>query len=188
MARPPTSPWPRGGRRRRRCRTKPRHTTRLEGLPDSVRVTRRRHPFEGQTLAVLGGMHRHGVLELLVVLGDGSKSLMPMDWTDVAATDTSAASATLGSLRDLLRAVTVVAALLPAVAAGGFDAGGQSSQEAAEVCPRSARPGSARRGGGLAERAGGVKRSRSGRRDKGFDPVDGQGDRARAGRRGGGQR
>src|SRR5690348_11114323 len=127
-------------------RTKPRHTTRLEGLPDSVRVTRRRHPFEGQTLAVLGGMHRHGVLELLVVLADGSKVLIPSDWTDAATAATPTEVGTLGSLRDLLRAVTVVAALLPAVAAGGFKAGGQSSEEAADVRPRSARPGSARRG------------------------------------------
>ena len=71
----------------RRCgrssRTKPRHTTRLEALPASVRVTRRCHPFEGRVLAVLGGMRRHGVLELLVVLPDGSKALMPAGWTDM---------------------------------------------------------------------------------------------------------
>ena len=52
-----------------------------------MRVTRRCHPFEGRVLTVLGGMRRHGVLELLVVLPDGSKALMPAGWTDVRATE-----------------------------------------------------------------------------------------------------
>jgi hypothetical protein len=50
----------------------PRPTTRVEDLPSSVRIARPRHPFEGQSLQVLGGMRRHGVLELLLVLPDGS--------------------------------------------------------------------------------------------------------------------
>ena len=48
-----------------------------------VVVTRRRHPLEGQSLRVLGGMRRHGRLELLLVLPDGSKSLIPAAWTDL---------------------------------------------------------------------------------------------------------
>ena len=65
-------------------------------------------------------MRRHGVLELLVVLPDGSKALMPSGWTDAQATDRVADAGTLGCLRDLLDAVRVVAALLPdpGVAAG----------------------------------------------------------------------
>ena len=32
---------------------------------------------------MLGGMRRHGPLELLVVLPDGSKRLIPAEWTDL---------------------------------------------------------------------------------------------------------
>ena len=78
-----------------------------------MRVIRRRHPFEGRVLPVLGGMRRRGVLELLVVLPDGSKALMPAGWTDRSATEGVPAAGTLGSLADLLHAVAVVAALLP---------------------------------------------------------------------------
>ena len=82
-------------------------------MPTSVRVTRRCHPFEGRVLTVLGAMRRHGELELLVVFPDGSKALMSAAWTDGWATESALAAATLGSLADLLHAVTVVAALLP---------------------------------------------------------------------------
>jgi hypothetical protein len=42
----------------------------------AVAVTRRRHPLEGRCLQVVGHMQRLGRLELLVVLPDGSKSLV----------------------------------------------------------------------------------------------------------------
>ena len=32
---------------------------------------------------LLGWMHRHGSLELLLVLPDGTKSLIPAEWTDL---------------------------------------------------------------------------------------------------------
>ena len=53
---------------------------------------------------MLGGMRRHGVVELLLVLPDGSKSLIPAGWTDAAqaGADGGAGMATLGSLTDLL--------------------------------------------------------------------------------------
>ena len=50
-------------------------------LPGMVVVTRERHPLAGRELRVLGGMRRHGQLELLLVLPDGSKSLVPAAWT-----------------------------------------------------------------------------------------------------------
>ena len=50
-------------------------------LPGTVLVTRPRHPLEGRELRVLGGMRRHGRLELLLVLPDGSKRLIPAEWT-----------------------------------------------------------------------------------------------------------
>ena len=47
-----------------------------------MRITRPRHPLQDKLLQVLGGMTRHGVMELLLVLPDGSKSLVPAAWTD----------------------------------------------------------------------------------------------------------
>lgn len=76
-------------------------------MPPFVTVTRRLHPLEGQMLRVLGKMHRHGEEELLLVLGDGSKSLIPSAWTDFSGTrgrddDAPEGTATLGRLEDLL--------------------------------------------------------------------------------------
>ena len=53
-------------------------------LPGTTVITRVRHPLEGRELRVLGGMRRHGRLELLLVLPDGSKSLVPAAWTSAA--------------------------------------------------------------------------------------------------------
>ena len=54
-------------------------------LPGTVVVTRPRHPLAGRELRVLGGMRRHGRLELLLVLPDGSKRLIPAEWTSLHA-------------------------------------------------------------------------------------------------------
>jgi hypothetical protein len=58
-------------------------------------------------------MRRHGVLELLLVLPDGSKSLVPAAWTDAdpSGVDGEAVVETLGSLADLLLVCEVVADL-----------------------------------------------------------------------------
>ena len=40
-----------------------------------------RHPLEGRDLRVLGWMRRHGRLELLLELPDGSKRLIPAERT-----------------------------------------------------------------------------------------------------------
>jgi len=77
-----------------------------------VTVTRRRDPLDGQHLQVLGRLRRHGGLELLVVLPDGSKRLIPAGWTDLeAGSDRGEAAATLASLGDLLAACSLVSAL-----------------------------------------------------------------------------
>ena len=47
-------------------------------------VVRERHPLRGRALRVLGRMRRHGRLELLLELPDGSKCLIPAAWTDLA--------------------------------------------------------------------------------------------------------
>jgi hypothetical protein len=73
----------------------------------AVTLIRPRHPLEGRSLPVLGRMRRHGRLELLVVLPDGSKRLIPASWTDLDQADDrsgAAGPATLGSLADLLDA------------------------------------------------------------------------------------
>src|SRR5437667_10600974 len=63
-----------------------RHTTHHQDLPERVTIVRAGHPFEGKSLAVLRAIHRHGRLYLLLILPDGSKSLIPADWTDIAPT------------------------------------------------------------------------------------------------------
>ena len=61
-------------------------------------------------------MHRKGQLLLVLILPDGSKSLIPADWTDLASPiqifSAAGATATLGSLENLLHARAVVDALL----------------------------------------------------------------------------
>jgi hypothetical protein len=103
----------------------------------SVVVTRHRHPFEGHSLVVLGQMKRHGAVELLVVLPDGSKTLMPACWTDqedgVATGDAGmpgmSDTATLASIGDLLAASALVSDLQ-------IRAGNSCGQQAAQQPPR----------------------------------------------------
>src|SRR5271167_3424797 len=63
-------------------RRKLSHTTHLRDISSSVRILRERHPFEGRALPVMGTVKRRGVLLLLAVLPDGSRSLIPASWTD----------------------------------------------------------------------------------------------------------
>jgi len=79
-----------------------------------VRVTRQRDALEGQMLRVLGRLRRHGGTELLVVLADGSKRMIPAAWTDDAPAGGQGgpgAAATLGALSDLLAACVLVCGL-----------------------------------------------------------------------------
>jgi hypothetical protein len=82
-----------------------------------VRVTRSRDVLEGQVLPVTGRLRRHGRMELLVVLPDGTSRLIPQAWTDNGDGDgdvtgaAGAAGATLGSVSDLLASCVLVAAL-----------------------------------------------------------------------------
>ena len=84
-------------------------------LSATVLITRPRHPLEGRELRVLGGMHRHGRLELLLVLPDGSKRLIPAEQTSQhadggAGQDGGGSAGTVGSVTDLLAASVLVAA------------------------------------------------------------------------------
>jgi hypothetical protein len=85
-----------------------------------VTITRKRHAFEGQTLAVISSIKRRGVLLVLVTLPNGSRSLIPAAWTDWRYADTNASpsdadidhASSLGKLDDLLRLGKVINALL----------------------------------------------------------------------------
>jgi hypothetical protein len=76
-----------------------------------VTITRRKDPLDGQRLRVLGRLRRHGGVELLVVLPDGSKRMIPQAWTDAQAAGQCDGAATLGGLGDLLAACVLVSAL-----------------------------------------------------------------------------
>ncbi len=103
--------------------------------PGTVRLTLPRHPFEGRPLQVLGSMRRHGVCELLVVLPDGSKRLVPASWTDLDPAAGPAAGdgpGTLGSAADLLGLSVLVSALCTEVNLRG----GRPCSLSSSVCCR----------------------------------------------------
>jgi len=81
-------------------------------------------------------MRRNGRLLLVLILPDGSKSLIPADWTDLASPiqtfSAATATATLGSLENLLRARAVVDALLGRLApVPGEDGNSTTTKESA---------------------------------------------------------
>lgn len=85
-------------------------------------IVRKRHPFDGQALEVLGWAHRGGVLQLILVLPDGTRSLIPAAWTNLHQLQNSnrvdeiqhksARVATLASIEQLRKTRIVVDALL----------------------------------------------------------------------------
>jgi hypothetical protein len=81
-----------------------------------VCIRREHHPLCGRSLAVYGWTHRHGRLELILVLPDGSKSMVPADWTDLAEEidpgSNAEVSGDLASADQLLHVRAVVDALL----------------------------------------------------------------------------
>ena len=86
-------------------------------------VIRSRHPFEGRSLEFFRTMHRRGRLYLILILPDGSKSMIPADWTDFVSVTrprqalSVQARAPLGSVEDLLHTRVITDALLNRVAA-----------------------------------------------------------------------
>src|SRR5260370_53411 len=131
--------------------------------------------MRGEQLAVLGQRRVRGRLELLVVLPDGSKSLIPAAWTDLDGADVGEAAdaAALGSLAQLLHACTVVRALL-AQAQGREQAAQQSpckeDNRAACAAESDTGPGS----GASTKRAGPASRSAGRRRRRGAGDPDRQ--------------
>jgi hypothetical protein len=119
----------------------------------TVRLTRPRHPFEGRLLEVLGRMRRHGEVELLVVLPDGSKRLIPAAWTDRESPggDGRDGPSALGSVADLLHASALVSDLSARAADGREQAARKSpckeDDRAAYPAQSDAGPGSGATGG-----------------------------------------
>src|SRR6202521_2310142 len=99
-------------------------------------MVRARHPLEGQALPVLGWMRRHGKLDLILVLPDGSRSLIPAAWTalDPSAPGEAATLATLGSIADLLHAGRVLDGIIQSDSARPDD-GHISNLEGAHAQP-----------------------------------------------------
>ena len=77
-------------------------------------MIRKRHAFEGETLAVISSIKRRGVLLVLVILPNGSRSLVPAAWTDWRDADASPIdddiddTSSLGKLGDLLQLRKVI--------------------------------------------------------------------------------
>ena len=90
-------------------------------------------------MPVLGGMRRHGAVELLLVLPDGSKSLIPAAWTDAEPSGAvgEGVVATLGSLTDLLHVCELVTGLSQREPAEQGQAAGMSpcKEDSRAACP-----------------------------------------------------
>ena len=95
-------------------------------MQNSIVVTRKRHVFEGRRLFVIRSLVRRGVPEFLVILPDGSRTLIPAAWTDRnGGLDTEPSSTLVASvdgledfclIGDLLKVRAVVDALLSRLA------------------------------------------------------------------------
>ena len=83
-------------------------------------------------------MRRHGAAELLVVLPDGSKTLLPAVFTDAVQAAAEPAVATMGSIEDLEQLAVVVESLMaPAVGAGAAEdaTGIPTKEDPGASCP-----------------------------------------------------
>ena len=120
-------------------RRKTPHTTHHQDLPERVTITRSHHPFETKTLEVLATIHRKGQLLLVLILPDGSKSMIPAEWTDFASPAqprhlvSLQTSEMLGSIEDLLHARAITDALLNRFAASTSEAVEKESHCAGEL-------------------------------------------------------
>src|SRR5437867_10127997 len=120
----------------------PRHTTHLRNLPERLTIIRPHHPFEGQSLSVLRRSHRQGRLYFVLILPDGSKSLIPAAWTDFDSPARPAGDQQLvGSLEGLLHLRSLVDALLGRTVVSALSVADQESHAAtASEIPRGPSP------------------------------------------------
>src|SRR3954447_1153959 len=157
-----------------------------DGAMMIVTVTRRRHPLEGEPVTVLRRwQRRHGGTDLLVVLPNGRKRLIPQAWTDDTGDEADAAgddrAATIGTVADLLAAVVIVAAL--SRRRGGEQAASQSTcqEDTDAACPAQSVPRPVR--AATTDSAGPASRARGGRSDPAIGAPDRRGvSRGRGGR------
>src|SRR5215471_13144603 len=88
-------------------------------------------------------MRRNGRLLLILILPDGSKSLLPADWTDLASPTQSfcaPAATTLGSLENLLHARAVVDALLGRLAPVTSEDGNSTTTKESACAGKKSKP------------------------------------------------
>ena len=145
---------------------------------NEVTVTRPRHPLAGLRLEVIGSMRKLGREELLVVLPDGSKTLMPADWTDCGVAEAEDGrlaerrAVILAAPADLLHACGLVSGLRARAAAGREQAARKSPCEeddraaCAAQFDAGADPGATTGGDRVAARGAGR------RGDQGLGPAD----------------
>lgn len=146
-----------------------------------VTISRRKDPLDGQRVQVLGRLRRHGQAELLVVLPDGSKRMIPQTWTDAEPIREGDAAATLGALGDLLAACALVSAL------SGHEEGQAARQSPCKEDSHAAYPAqsaAAAVSGATPDRLGSPARTR----DRRGDPAVGRPDRQSSHRQGSGGR
>lgn len=156
----------------------------------TVTITRRRDPLEGQRVSVLRRWRRkHGGTDLLVVLPNGRKRLIPQAWTDAASgtgtdaenddvgtdAEDDAAAATLGTVEDLSAAVLLVSALSRRVCEEQAASQSTCEEDNDAACPAQSAPD--RVPDATAGRAGRASRGRRDRGDHAAGAPDRESDR-----------
>jgi hypothetical protein len=141
----------------------------LDGYPDQVTIIRPRHPLEGSALEVLGWCRRRRELQLMLVLPDGTRSLVPAAWTNLQNAPQpptlNMPRTFLASRTELLRARTVVNALLRRIDSANTTLPPPSQEDthaAAELSP-AITPGGQRAGMARPRRGKGCSRPETGR-------------------------
>jgi hypothetical protein len=146
-----------------------------------VTITRRKDPLDGQRVRVLGRLRRHGEVEVLVVLPDGSKRMIPQAWTDAQPAGGCDEADTLGGLGDLLAACVLVSAL------SGGGQGQAARQSPCKEDHHAACPAQSAAGAGSGASPASIGSSARGR-DRRGDRAAGRSDRQGGHRRGAGGR
>ncbi|MCA1697379.1 MAG: Y4bD/Y4pK family protein, partial [Actinobacteria bacterium] len=152
-------------------RRKTRHTAHLDGFPERVRIVRARHPLEGRSLELIGWMRRRGRLELILVVPDGGRSLIPAAWTDLSPPAEQPQAGTLASLDDLIAARRVLDGVLRRCVLPAEDDRRRRSDEEAD-------PAAAPRPRGEPGAGDGALGAAPGRRARGGSGTGGEADRA----------
>jgi hypothetical protein len=131
--------------------------------------------LQAHSLELVGWMRRRGRLDLLLVLPDGSRALIPAAWTDLEAPVEPARAEALASLDDLLQARRLLDGLLRRAVLAGEDDRPVPSGEEAEAAAATRSGGEPGAGSGA---VGAARRGAAAGRDGaagGADRADGRG-------------